>query len=103
MTRFDRRPPNRPSLDPEAIAIEALGFLAAEPERLDRFLALTGLDPASLRTAAGESGFTAALLSYLASDDTVLLAFAQATGRSAQALGQMVRAVAEAGARGEDG
>ncbi|MFX6036145.1 DUF3572 family protein, partial [Acinetobacter baumannii] len=27
----------------EAMAVQALGFLAAEPERLDRFLALAGI------------------------------------------------------------
>src|ERR1700753_163161 len=40
----------------EALAIQALNFLATDPARLSRFLALSGLDPASIRAAAGESG-----------------------------------------------
>ena len=37
----------------EAIALSALAFLAEEPERLGRFLALTGMGPAELRAQAG--------------------------------------------------
>ena len=36
------------------LAIAALGFLGAEPERLGRFLALTGIAPRSIRAAARE-------------------------------------------------
>src|SRR5664279_3932739 len=36
----------------EATAVAALGFLAAEPERLSRFVALSGLEIANLRRAA---------------------------------------------------
>ncbi len=41
----------------ESIAIEALTFLAGNPARLDRFLALSGLGWDTLRVAAGEPGF----------------------------------------------
>ena len=43
----------------EALAIAALTFIAEEPERLGRFLALTGIGPESLRAAAREPGFLA--------------------------------------------
>jgi hypothetical protein len=61
----------------EALAIDALTFLAAAPERLDRFMALCGLSPGNLREAAGSSGFLAAVLDHLAQDDSLLLAFAE--------------------------
>ena len=64
----------------EATAIEALGFLAAEPERLARFLALSGLGPDTLRQAASEPGFLLAVLDHLAADEPLLLAFAAAKG-----------------------
>jgi hypothetical protein len=60
----------------EDIAIEALNFLAADPTRLARFLDLSGLDPASIRAAAGDAGFLAGVLDYVNSDETLLLAFA---------------------------
>src|SRR6476469_6487738 len=65
----------------EALAIEALGYLAAEPERLERFMALTGLTPDTLRGAAGEPGFFVAVLDHLAGDESQLLAFAANAGR----------------------
>ena len=64
----------------QAVAIDALGFLAADPERLSRFLALSGLGPHNLRQAATSPGFLAAVLDYLAADEPLLLAFAAAHG-----------------------
>ena len=60
----------------ESMAIEVLGFLAEDPARLDRFLALSGLGLDNLRAAAEEPGFLAAVLDHLASDEALLLAFA---------------------------
>ena len=78
----------------EAVGIAALGFLAAEPERLDRFLALAGLDVGSIRSAARDPGFLAAVLDHLMADEPLLLAFAANEGlkpevvvRAAHALG----------------
>lgn len=64
------------SQDAEAIAISALGFLASEPERLGRFLSVTGLGPENLRAAAGEPAFLVSVLDYVASDESLLLALA---------------------------
>ena len=64
----------------ESTAIAALGFLAAEPERLSRFLALSGLGPNNLRQAATSPGFLAAVLDHLAADERLLVAFAETQG-----------------------
>ena len=64
----------------EALAVQALNFLATDPERLSRFLGVTGLDPASIRQAAGESGFLAGVLAYLSGDEALLVAFAAEAG-----------------------
>lgn len=53
----------------EQLAIAALSFLAAEPERLGRFLSVTGIEPEAIRAAASEPGFLAGVLAYLASDE----------------------------------
>ncbi|MEZ5776129.1 MAG: DUF3572 domain-containing protein [Hyphomicrobiaceae bacterium] len=60
----------------EEIAIRALGFLAAEPDRLARFLALSGLAPESLREMAGTPAFQAAVMDHLIGDESMLLVFA---------------------------
>ena len=82
------------TLDPEQIAAEILGFLAAESERLARFFALTGLDPTEIRAAAGRRGFADAVLSYVGSDESVLIAFAEASGHRPDAIDHLVQAVA---------
>ena len=62
--------------DAETLALRALGFLASEPERLEPFLAVTGLGPSTLRAAAQEPGFLAAVLDHIAGNDSLLLEFA---------------------------
>ena len=78
----------------EALAVEALGFLAAEPERLGGFLAMTGVGPEAIRDAASQPHFLAGVLDHVASDEQLLLAFAadakikpEAVLRAATALG----------------
>ncbi len=64
----------------ESLAIQALNFLAEDPARLARFLALSGLDPGSIRSAAAESGFLAGVLEHLGNDEALLVAFAADAG-----------------------
>jgi len=61
----------------QELAIAALGFIAAEPERLGRFLAMTGIGPASIRDAAREPRFLAGVLDHVAGDEALLRAFAE--------------------------
>ncbi|TMJ25587.1 MAG: DUF3572 family protein [Alphaproteobacteria bacterium] len=61
----------------ESLAIQALAYLAGEPERLGRFLALSGLGPEQVRRAAAEPGFLAGVLEYLSSEESLLLGFAE--------------------------
>lgn len=64
----------------EALAVEALVFIAAEHDRLDRFLALTGLTPGDLRAASSSPGFLSGVLDHLMTDERLLLAFAEERG-----------------------
>lgn len=59
----------------EVIALKALGFLASEPERLSRFLALSGVDLADIGTVAENPDFLAGLLNHLLQDESLLLTF----------------------------
>ena len=65
----------------EELAVEALGFIASDAERLSRFLDLTGLTPDTVREAASSPGFFVAVLDHLAGDESQLLAFAANAGR----------------------
>ena len=77
------------------LAIAALNFLAGEFERLERFLALTGLGPQSLRAAAREPSFLLGVLDHVASDEALLLTFAQEIGIEPEAVGRARDALAE--------
>jgi hypothetical protein len=60
----------------EMIGIAGLSWLAADPERIGRFLAVTGLGPENVRAAAGDPSFLPSLLDYLLANETDLVAFA---------------------------
>ena len=64
----------------EAVAIAALSFLAADPERLGRFLATSGLGPETLRTAASEPNFLAGVLDHVVENEQLLVLFAEHEG-----------------------
>jgi hypothetical protein len=69
----------RRTLDREAaetIAAQALGFLAGEPQRFARFLALTGVELEDMRASAGSPEILAAVLAHVTSDESLLLTFA---------------------------
>jgi hypothetical protein len=59
----------------EGLAIQALSYIAGDPERLERFVSITGVEPDQIRAAAGEPGFLAGVLAYLASDEQLAGAF----------------------------
>jgi hypothetical protein len=60
----------------EIEAVQALSFIAAEPERLGLFLAESGLGPETLRSAASDPQFLAAVLDFVLRDDAMVKAFA---------------------------
>jgi hypothetical protein len=64
----------------EAVAAQVLAFLATEPERIARFLSLTGLTPQTLRQAAREPGFLPSVLDFLLNDEALAIAFAEQSG-----------------------
>ena len=63
----------------ETVAIQALSFLAAEPARLGRFLAETGLGPETLRNAANSPEFLVNVLDFVLSDEKLVKEFAEAS------------------------
>ncbi len=62
------------------LAIQALGFIAEDPERLTRFLGMTGIPAERMRAAAREPGFLAGVLEHMLGEESLLLAFAASSG-----------------------
>ncbi len=60
----------------EIVAIQALSFIAGEPERLGLFLAESGIGPETLRNAAADPRFLASVLDFVMRDDATVKAFA---------------------------
>lgn len=81
----------------EVLAIQALGFIAQDEERLGRFLAITGLGPAEIRAAARERRFLAGVLDYVTEDEALLVAFASHAEVDPTTLAVAQRALTEAG------
>jgi hypothetical protein len=79
------------SLEAEITALKALGFLAADAERLRRFMDLSGLDVASIRRAAPEPGFLGGVLDHLLADQTLLLIFAEEHGMKPERVARLRR------------
>ncbi|WP_373504940.1 DUF3572 domain-containing protein [Aestuariivirga sp.] len=79
------------SEEAEIIALKVLGFLASEPDRLHRFMDLSGLDVAAIRASAADPAFLGALLDHVLSDQTLLLIFAEENGLKPERIVQLRR------------
>jgi hypothetical protein len=71
-----RKPTRNPREVAEIVAIQALSFVAGDPERLGAFLAESGIGPETLRSAAADSRFLAHVLDFVMRDDATVKAFA---------------------------
>ena len=84
----------------EAVAIQAIGFIAQDEERLGRFLAMTGMGPGEIRQAARERHFLIGVLDYVRGDENLLVAFAGHAGLDPGTIAIARRALAEADGQG---
>ena len=71
-----KRPSSAAREAAEMLAIQALSFIAEEPERLNGFLNATGLTLDRLRESATARDFLAGVLEHMLADESLLLAFA---------------------------
>jgi Protein of unknown function (DUF3572) len=74
-----RKPTHNPREVAEIVAIQALSFVADNPERLGAFLAESGIGPQTLRNAAADPHFLASVLDFVMRDDATVKAFASAS------------------------
>jgi Protein of unknown function (DUF3572) len=73
-----QKPPKPAKLDhdgAETIALQALGFLASNDDRIALFLSLTGILPNDLIAEARTRHMQVAVLEHLSQDESLLLVF----------------------------
>lgn len=75
----------------EAFALQVLGFLAQDEDRLMAFISITGVGLDEIRARAAEPAFLAGILDYLLSDEQLLTAFAEANAISPELPARMRR------------
>jgi hypothetical protein len=71
-----KKPVHKPREVAEIVAVQALSFIAGDPERLGLFLAESGIGPETLRNAASDPQFLASVLDFVMRDDATVKAFA---------------------------
>ena len=70
----------------EILALQGLGWLAGDEDGLQRFLDLSGLDAAAMRSQAGTSDMNVAILDFLLAHEDLLMRFCEADGLSPKEL-----------------
>jgi uncharacterized protein DUF3572 len=77
----------------ELLAIQALAFIAEDPERMAGFLGASGIAPDAIRDAAATPGFLAGVLEHMLADESLLLAFAECAGLDPAEIARVRRAL----------
>jgi hypothetical protein len=75
-----KRRASRPKEPAETLAIQALAFIAEDPDRLAAFLGATGLSPDRIRESASQPHFLLGVLEHMLSDESLLVGFADSVG-----------------------
>lgn len=77
----------------EALAVQALAFVAGDPTLLPRFLAISGIEAGDVRAAASQPGFLAGVLQFVLAHEPTLMQFSEATGIDPAEVGRACRAL----------
>lgn len=77
--------------DSQTVALHALGWIVSDAGRAERFLSLTGLDPAALRERIGDISVLGAALGFLMAHEPDLIACADDIGSSPAAIAEAAR------------
>lgn len=78
---------NRMNVEPEALALQALAFILSDDDHRERFLALTGLDAAAIRSLPDDAAGLGAVLDHLLGWEPLLLEFSAAVEIPPQQIG----------------
>lgn len=77
---LDRRLATPTLVDADQVAIDALGYIASEPDLMKRFLDLTGIEADGIRAAAAEPGFFVGVLDFMLANERDLEDYHHRTG-----------------------
>lgn len=72
--------PSFSTSEASTIALTLIGFIASDEERLERFLALSGISLADLKTGAADAGFQAFIVDYALQDEKLVVDFSTSSG-----------------------
>lgn len=78
-------------VDPQTLALSALGWVLASEDRAGRLLALTGLTPDELRDGLGSIEVLGAVLEFLCAHEPDLIAAAEVLGVAPEVLAGAAR------------
>ena len=93
MFKAARRHPHLDREAAETLAARGLAFLAEDPQRFARFLALTGCALADVRNRAQAPELLAAVLEHLTEDESLLLVFAASNHLAPETIATALRAL----------
>lgn len=66
-------------------------FLGSRQDDLERFFAVSGVDPSELRTRLGDPAFQRGLLDYVMANEPLLLAFCEEAGHDPATVARLVQ------------
>ena len=93
LPRRQKESPTEGAASAQTLALRALVFLTGEPERMERFFAVTGVDPSDVCELAGQPGFLLAVLDHIAADEQMLLEFVREAQEKPESIGIARRAL----------
>ena len=70
----------------EILSLEALAWLAGQPEAIAKFLTMSGLEASDLRRAVEDSGLQTSVLDFLLASENLLLEFCENASLKPQAV-----------------
>lgn len=75
-------------VDPEAIAVDALRFIASHEDLTNRFVDVTGVDISHVREAAGQHGFLVGVLDFFLANEADVVDVASQLAMRPEGIGQ---------------
>jgi hypothetical protein len=70
----------------EILSLEALAWLAGQPDAIAKFLTMSGLEASDLRHAVGDAGLQSSVLDFLLANENLLLEFCESASLKPQAV-----------------
>ncbi|MFM7346928.1 MAG: DUF3572 domain-containing protein [Tagaea sp.] len=80
---------DKPKDTAETAALQALGFVAADDDRLARFMGLAGVSVDELKARAADPAFLGGVLDFVIEDEALLLEFCEASGLKPAAVARL--------------